>query len=1229
MSRGTPVVIDLEADDFAVPVINISSDDEAPVDRTKTTNTVPVLNDPSSDRARKEHKDQGPRRKDAPRPAGGRSRLSSNNKTQSRSPPRQKSSPRRQSRQRTSHVEANGPESLRVSKASTSDRLEDHIQAVAQERASESRDGRRCTGCVGVDEVCNGKKPCDRCAGLGFTCMYTDGPITASKHQTVSPLPETCKKNNDDHATEIEPNLGDEFITIRFLDMNPDCGNLEKHKDDRATKVEPTPASGVLYMHTPRIDASTVRARDLSSDEITELESMPRGAWLPRSVHEMRELIKVHQDNLNAHREYLLQAQLIQARIRAQQRPTMPDQHAKVNPFKKLLQVKTADEQENSPLRSTKLQIKVHGTHRGSRKNNYQTVLFPARPLPVDPEAPILPKYRSIGRLGTSFLSKNVHTLLSLPYFPEEEGPDETAGDAREAELKERYRNNDIGMLENPFRELRLQRRCLERAWYWSDEFTHLLQELQLTPEGLYVWLLTKWGISKDEYRCKVCNLRSNIPPTRNSLSRRIPESRGTDDEYSRYEWLRQAFSEITSIPIWHLVDLVGSTAMYGVTSKAMQQAENDTGSSLCSICFVHSCQVHGSYIDGDEQANDQGPYINDPEVENNTRVTTVMEKNGNRTEHVCGLFCCGLEQFSTRDTQIIGLDDGGRLSGKHNGAVEIVQQLADFQGTVPCENECFLDLRNRQNAATHSERQKILTQQLARSMAKLYGNNLRLPCMVAKISRVSCSEALRQVLRAHREPSHPRSMTLPQNDEELAAAGKRRTANRYAGYNVDNSADIDKRGPILPCAHSGPCLKEHGCRCAKENVHCESFCGCDASGDAKCRRRFKGCNCKGPCFKDARCECWIYNRECDPWLCKTCGVLEVLDPPNKYRPEIRIGRCQNNKIQLDLPAKTIKAPSEVQGWGLFAGEDLDKHAFIGEYKGEIISAGSMEESDRRGVVYHNHGLEYLFMINTHQEMDGSTFGNKTRFMNNSQLDTHINVLAQKLIANGVPRIMFYTARPVKAGEELLYNYNYPQDITKHFWEKGDRVQAGKNGLIMPVSKPRLPSARVTREALANVDDEQQPARKKVPTEVVHGTAKVTTSQRKRKRVEDDEREEGEGNEVVDDEGEIGGDDPDDESASESAEQLVREFQKPARRLLSAREDSSDDEYEEGDEHSAEESDLEPDLESEIGGTESDEEIQPRQRRTKGPGLDTRFGGQAQRKAAATRRERAARGGRY
>lgn len=229
-------------------------------------------------------------------------------------------------------------------------------------------------------------------------------------------------------------------------------------------------------------------------------------------------------------------------------------------------------------------------------------------------------------------------------------------------------------------------------------------------------------------------------------------------------------------------------------------------------------------------------------------------------------------------------------------------------------------------------------------------------------------------------------------------------------------------------------------------------------------------------CFNDSRCECWANSRECDPWLCKGCGVLEVLDQANKYKDNIRQGRCSNNRLQLGLPAKTIKAPSEVQGYGLFAGQDLQAGQFIGEYKGEILTR---IESDRRGALYSLSGTEYLFNLNTSQELDATNFGNKTRFMNNSLLETNINVLGLTLLCNGVQRVMLYAKRDIRAGEELLYNYDYPEEVSNKFWERGQH-SAKEKAVIVPGAKKaaaKKPAERAKRklsdvmEGVSNQED--------------------------------------------------------------------------------------------------------------------------------------------------------------
>lgn len=171
---------------------------------------------------------------------------------------------------------------------------------------------------------------------------------------------------------------------------------------------------------------------------------------------------------------------------------------------------------------------------------------------------------------------------------------------------------------------------------------------------------------------------------------------------------------------------------------------------------------------------------------------------------------------------------------------------------------------------------------------------------------------------------------------------------------------------------------------------------------------------------------------------------------------------------------------SEVQGWGLFLGEDLPSNSFVGEYKGESISAS---ESDRRGAIYAYVSQEYLFNLNRDHQLDGSRFGNKTRFINNSKAREFINVFPKVMLVNGVTRIGLFTNRAIKAGEELLYDYGYPADLVQgEFWEKHERA-IEHNGVVTPIAKPKF-RPRMAKNAVDTPgnDDEDSPVRKGAPS---------------------------------------------------------------------------------------------------------------------------------------------------
>ncbi|GAB1734310.1 hypothetical protein NU195Hw_g3688t1 [Hortaea werneckii] len=233
-----------------------------------------------------------------------------------------------------------------------------------------------------------------------------------------------------------------------------------------------------------------------------------------------------------------------------------------------------------------------------------------------------------------------------------------------------------------------------------------------------------------------------------------------------------------------------------------------------------------------------------------------------------------------------------------------------------------------------------------------------------------------------------------------------------------------DERGPFYPCYHPGKTCEGAACSCFENMVPCEKTCSCSAD----CARRFKGCSCsterlkKGQrlmCYEDERCVCYSLGRECDPDLCGSCGVLEILDPVNREREDPMHGRCRNACIQFGRPAQTLLGQSGIHGFGLYAGQTIRQHDFVGEYKGEIITK---EEAERRGAVYEKQQLSYLFTLNAFQEIDSTYFGNNIRFINHAGNGKN-NLYPRIFMVNTVHRIALFADKTIQKGEELLFDY--------------------------------------------------------------------------------------------------------------------------------------------------------------------------------------------------------------
>lgn len=211
--------------------------------------------------------------------------------------------------------------------------------------------------------------------------------------------------------------------------------------------------------------------------------------------------------------------------------------------------------------------------------------------------------------------------------------------------------------------------------------------------------------------------------------------------------------------------------------------------------------------------------------------------------------------------------------------------------------------------------------------------------------------------------PANPEAFNVCSESEMIACKGAKPPPGKFNSnwwLQRDMTQHWEKRKPFFPCNHEGSCDAAK-CRCYREGITCEKTCKCPPS----CNRRFPGCTCtmtpgKRICDSD-KCLCLKFNRECDADLCGSCGATEILDPVNRYNEDVVARNCFNVAIQRCVPRKTLLGHSEVHGFGLYMGEDIEKGEYIGEYTGECIS---VEEGNRRLTIYDYQKTMYLFRLN-------------------------------------------------------------------------------------------------------------------------------------------------------------------------------------------------------------------------------------------------------------------------
>ena len=129
---------------------------------------------------------------------------------------------------------------------------------------------------------------------------------------------------------------------------------------------------------------------------------------------------------------------------------------------------------------------------------------------------------------------------------------------------------------------------------------------------------------------------------------------------------------------------------------------------------------------------------------------------------------------------------------------------------------------------------------------------------------------------------------------------------------------------------------------------------------------------------------------------------------------------CQNQRFQQKQYPSVTVIKTEKKGYGLRADCDLRPHDFIFEYIGEVIGEGSFR---KRMHQYDDEGIKhfYFMSLSKGEFVDATKKGNLGRFCNHS---CNPNCYVDKWVVGEKLRMGIFAERNIKAGEELVFNYN-------------------------------------------------------------------------------------------------------------------------------------------------------------------------------------------------------------
>lgn len=145
---------------------------------------------------------------------------------------------------------------------------------------------------------------------------------------------------------------------------------------------------------------------------------------------------------------------------------------------------------------------------------------------------------------------------------------------------------------------------------------------------------------------------------------------------------------------------------------------------------------------------------------------------------------------------------------------------------------------------------------------------------------------------------------------------------------------------------------------------------------------------------------------------------LETTGPYSKNFVQSK--SSQYRKMKTEWRQNVVLARSRIQGLGLYAARDLDKHQMIIEYIGEIIRSDLTDIREKR-YEDQNRGI-YMFRLDDDRVLDATMCGGMARYINHS---CDPNCVTECVEVDRDLHIIIFANRRIQRGEELCYDYKF------------------------------------------------------------------------------------------------------------------------------------------------------------------------------------------------------------